>query len=404
MSANGYTKEEVIDALHGIAGEMHNKMLKGEPPTMTLPVRTKQNISFDERIGVFKYGKWKEDVCDQCKSKDMSRKGALLTCNQCGYKVQRRRSWDVKKTVRDATSLGSARQLLRALHITEFIEEMIESGKSSTLREMYYISEGWGHGKFGSQNESNNLAEDLEIITKCMREDFKLRPEEDGARIIGNITFEERNRRGEWMRINCRDDVGDSGYGVPYNVEAEKLRLVDHDVDFIMAIETGGMFDRLVENGFDESSRCALVHLKGQPARSTRRIIKRMNEEWNLPIIVFLDGDPWSYRIYASIAYGAIKTAHISEYLATPSAVYLGIEADDIIRFDLPADDLSDKDIQALNAELSDPRFQDARWQEEIKLMLELGKKAEQQSLAKYGLDFVTDTYLPEKLAEILGR
>ena len=237
-----------------------------------------------------------------------------------------------------------------------------------------------------------------------MREDFKLRPEEDGARIIGNITFEERNRRGEWMRINCRDDVGDSGYGVPYNVEFEKLRLVDHDVDFIMAIETGGMFDRLVENGFDESSRCALVHLKGQPARSTRRIIKRMNEEWNLPVLVFLDGDPWSYRIYASIAYGAIKTAHISEYLATPSAVYLGIRAGDIESYDLPADDLSSKDIQALNAELSDPRFADAEWQEEIKLMLELGKKAEQQSLAKYGLDFVTDTYLPEKLAEILGR
>ena len=41
MSANGYTKEQVIEALHDIAGEMHNKMLKGEPPTMTLPVRTK---------------------------------------------------------------------------------------------------------------------------------------------------------------------------------------------------------------------------------------------------------------------------------------------------------------------------------------------------------------------------
>ena len=131
MSANGYTKEQVIEALHGIAGEMHNKMLKGEPPTMTLPVRTKQNISFDSKLGVYKYGK--------------------------------------KKSTRDATSLGSARQLLRALHVTEFIEEMIEAGKSSTLREMYYISEGWGHGKFGSQNESNNLAEDLEIITKCMR-------------------------------------------------------------------------------------------------------------------------------------------------------------------------------------------------------------------------------------------
>ena len=55
MSANGYTKEQVIEALHDIAGEMHNKMLKGEAPTMTLPVRTKQNISFDSKLGVYKY-------------------------------------------------------------------------------------------------------------------------------------------------------------------------------------------------------------------------------------------------------------------------------------------------------------------------------------------------------------
>ena len=240
MSAVGQrkTKDEVKEALKGIAAEMHNKMEKGVPPAMTLPVRSKTNIGFDNRLGVYKYGK--------------------------------------KKSTRDATSLGSARQLLRSLHVTEFIEQMIDSGKSSTLREMYYISEAWGHGKFGSQNESNNLAEDLEIVTKCLREDFKLRPEEDGARIIGNVTFEERNRKGDWMRINCRDDVGDSGYGVPYNVEAEKLTLVDEDVDFIMAIETGGMFDRLVENGFDEEARCALIHLKGQPARSTRRIMKNV--------------------------------------------------------------------------------------------------------------------------------
>ena len=115
-----------------------------------------------------------------------------------------------------------------------------------------------------------------------------------------------------------------------------------------MAIETGGMFDRLVENGFDEEYKCGLIHLKGQPARSTRRIMKRMNEEWDLPVIVFLDGDPWSFRIFASIAYGAIKTAHISEYLATPSASYLGITADDIVAYDLPSDDLSKKDIEAL--------------------------------------------------------
>ena len=357
------TPEETKEAMHEVVAEMYDRIVKGEPPTMTLPVRTKNNIGFDKKLGVYKYGK--------------------------------------KQSVRDATSLGSAKQLLRALHVVEFIEEMLDAGKSSTLREMYYISEAWGMGKFGSQNDSNNLAEDLEIVTKCLREDFKLRPEEDGARMIGNLTLRERNRRGEWMRINARDDVGDSGYGVPYNVELEKIELLEHDIDFIMAIETGGMFDRLIENGFDEDYRCGLLHLKGQPARSTRRIMKRMGEEWDLPVVVFLDGDPWSFRIFASIAYGAIKTAHISEYLATPSATYLGITADDILAYDLPSDDLSKKDIEALNAELSDPRFADSWWQEQINMMLELGKKAEQQSLAKYGLDFVTETYLPEKLAEL---
>ena len=355
------SKDEVIQALHGVASEMHDKMSKGNPPTMTLPVRSKSNIGFDQKLGVYKYGK--------------------------------------KRTIRDATNLGSAKQLLRSLHVTEFIEEMINSGKSSTLREMYYISEGWGNGKFHSQNESNNLAEDLEIVTKCLREDFRLRPEEDGARIIGNVTFEERNRRGDWMRINCRDDVGDSGYGVPYNVESEKLRLIDEDIDFIMAIETGGMFDRLIENGFDEEALCALIHLKGQPARSTRRIMRRMSDEWKKPIVVFADCDPWSFRIFASIAYGAIKTAHISEYLASKGAIYLGITADDILAYDLPSDDLSKQDLGALAAELTDPRFSTGWWQQQIELMKELGKKAEQQSLAKYGLDFVTDTYLPEKLA-----
>lgn len=358
-----HSPEETKVAMHKVVAEMYDKIVKGEPPTMTLPVRTKTNIGFDAKLGVYKYGK--------------------------------------KRSIRDATSLGSAKQLLRALHVVEFIEQMIDAGKSSTLREMYYISESWGMGKFGTQNDSNNLAEDLEIVTKCLREDFKLRPEEDGARMIGNLTLRERNRRGEWMRINARDDVGDSGYGVPYNVEEEKIELLEHDIDFIMAIETGGMFDRLIENGFDEDYRCGLLHLKGQPARSTRRIMKRMSEEWDLPVIVFLDGDPWSFRIFASIAYGAIKTAHISEYLATPSASYLGITSDDIVAYDLPSDDLSSKDVEALKAELTDPRFADTWWQDQINMMLDLGKKAEQQSLAKYGLDFVTDTYLPEKLKEL---
>ena len=54
--------------------------------------------------------------------------------------------------------------------------------------------------------------------------------------------------------------------------------------------------------------------------------------------------------------------------------------------------------MNALTAELSDPRFSTGWWQEQIGLMQEIGKKAEQQSLAKYGLDFVTGYLSPASI------
>jgi len=119
-------------------------------------------------------------------------------------------------------------------------------------------------------------------------------------------------------------------------------------------------------------------------------------------VTVFTDADPWSYRIYGSVAYGSIKSAHLSEFLATPEAQYIGIRPADIVEYDLPTDPLTDSDINALESELEDPRFQTEFWEEQIELQLDIEKKAEQQALASRGLDFVTDTYLPERL-EAMG-
>ena len=71
------------------------------------------------------------------------------------------------------------------------------------------------------------------------------------------------------------------------------------------------------------------------------------------------------------------------------------------MNYDLPADDLTDRDISALKSIQTDPRFKSKHWRSEIELQLEINKKSEQQALAKYGLDFVTNTYLPEKLKEL---
>ncbi len=346
-----------------LAGEIWNQLDHGEIPHMRLPLRTKQNLEFRMREGVWKLGR------------------------QMG--------------TRSARKLDGALMLLRTFYLVDFINEMARDRKTSTLRELYYISEAWQEAKFHSEDESNLLIEDLEVMCERLREDFRLHPEENGASVIGDLTIKERNRKGVVKTINCRDDVGDGGYSLPFNVEKEKIQFVKTSAKFVIAIECGGMVDRLAENGFDEQHDAILVHLKGQPARSTRRFLRRVTDELKLPIVVFTDGDPWSFRIYASVAYGAIKTAHLSNYLATPTAEFLGVTASDIENYDLPSDHLSEQDIRALQAELTDPRFGTAEWRAEIELMLKNGKKAEQQSLAKYGLNYVTEHYLPEKLAEM---
>ena len=358
MTTDTDARDELID----LAADFYDQFADGTIPELQLPTRTKSNIEYDTESGVWTYGD--------------------------------------RTSTRSANSVRGARKLLKAAYTIEFLANQLDEGRSSTLRELYYLSESWDNdeAQFKSQDESNDLVEDLEIVTGVTREDFHMRPEESGATLMGPLELREQTRRGE-REIHCQEDVGEGGYQIPNN--PDMIEFLDDDIDFALAVETGGMRDRLVENGFDEAYDCLVIHLKGQPARATRRITKRVHDELDVPIAVFADGDPWSYRIYGSVAYGSIKSAHLSKYLATPEAQFVGIQPEDIVEYDLPADPLSDSDVNALESELEDPRFQTDYWEEQIELQLDIGKKSEQQSLASRGLDFVTDTYLPERLGEM---
>jgi DNA topoisomerase-6 subunit A len=351
-------REQLID----LAADLYDQIEDGEIPRMQLPTRTKSNIEYDEDEDVWVYGD--------------------------------------RTSTRSANSVRGARKLLKAIYTIDFLAEQLDQGRSSTLRELYYLSESWDfdEAQFNDQDESNQLVEDLEIVSDVRREDFHMRPEESGATVMGPLKIREQTRRGE-RDIHCQEDVGEGGYQIPN--DPDTIDFLDNDAKFVLSVETGGMRDRLVENGFDDEYDALIVHLKGQPARATRRLIKRLHDELGLPVTVFADGDPWSYRIYGSVAYGSIKSAHLSEYLATPEARYVGIRPQDIVDYDLPTDPLSDSDVNALESELEDPRFDTEFWREQIELQLEIGKKAEQQSLAARGLDFVTETYLPERLTDM---
>ncbi|MFH0966455.1 MAG: DNA topoisomerase VI, partial [Methanobacteriota archaeon] len=148
-------------------------MTRGDLPSITMPTRTKKNIEYDENTEVWKYGD--------------------------------------RERLREAGSEKSALHILKMAYVIWFIRHQIKESRSSTLRELYYISEGWNKAKFAAQNDSNLLIEDLEILTEVQREQFNLRPEEDGASIFGPLRLREETRRGS-KDIHCGDDVGEAGY------------------------------------------------------------------------------------------------------------------------------------------------------------------------------------------------
>jgi len=89
------------------------------------------------------------------------------------------------------------------------------------------------------------------------------------------------------------------------------------------------------------------------------------------------------------------------QLISTPDAVWMGLTASDIIKYDLPTDNFSKSDTLRGQQLLRDPRYQKPYLQEEIKKFLQLKKKSEQQSLASKSLSFVVDEYLPDKFKEI---
>ncbi|MBW9223817.1 DNA topoisomerase IV subunit A, partial [Methanothermococcus sp. SCGC AD-155-E23] len=343
-----------------VANTMYDLILKGKRPKLKIPIRSLSNAKFDKEKGTFVLlGKEKERT---------------LTVNQ-------------------------AKIFAQTVKMMEFAKELLDNNDFSTLREAYYVSKNWGEARFDDQQPSNEVIEDLEAALNCLREELGFIPEEDGSAVVGPLKIIDRTSEGEELVIDCRK-LGSGAYNIPNDVTRLEF---ETDADFVLAIETAGMFARLNAEKFWKKKNCILVSLKGVPARATRRFIKRLNEEHGLPVLVFTDGDPYGYlNIYRTLKVGSGKAVHLADKLAVPSARLIGVTPQDIIDYDLPTHPLKEQDIKRLKDGLKNDDFVKSfpEWQRALKLMLKMKKRAEQQSLAKYGLKYVVNEYLPAKIED----
>jgi DNA topoisomerase VI subunit A len=354
------SKTNVVPKIKKEATAVEESILKKKTPSLKFPIRSLANVRYLEKEGYFEIrGKKKERT---------------LTVNTVKTFAQTLRMMALSKT-------------------------LVETDDMATKREAYYVSKNWDDARFLEQTESDTVMDDVEALFEVNREQLGFIPEEKGGDVAGTLVVVDKDPdTGKAIRIDCTK-FGSGAYSIPISVEDLKF---ETKAKFILVIETAGMFQRLVKHGYWKKANCILVSMGGVPTRACRRFIRRLADSMKIPVYVFVDGDPYGIsNIYRTFKVGSGNAAHINEFFCVPQARFLGITPQDIVDYKLPTHPLKDVDVKrAKDAIKNDPFFQHHKpWAKAMEQLVTMGVRAEQQALAAHGLNYVMDTYLPEKIA-----
>ena len=346
-------KKRVEEALVRVGSSIYEQLRTGNFPYVELPSRSTSNIYYDEEYRQYVLGE--------------------------------------RKIRRSSRNIRHIRPLTQLVWAAYFVKELTGQGRTSTLRDVYYSAQAY-EMNFTDQPESDNVLTDLEALIGHPREDFNVFPEERSA-IFGDLTIEYTVPGYEGRRLNLTSHPD----GVMIGPALTNAEFVECKADKVIAVEKGALFTRFVEERVHERYNAVLVQTAGQAPRATRALIRRLNVELKLPVIVLTDGDPWGMHIAMVIISGSANAAHVRE-LNTPDAKWMGVWATDIIEYKLPTDPLNDLDVKRLHELSKDPRYKDPLWKREINTFLKIKRKAEQEAFSRYGLTFIVDEYLPAKI------
>jgi DNA topoisomerase-6 subunit A len=348
-------------AIDDLAGTVVKSALSGREPRLQVPTRSRSNTIWNKSRGILQMGPAEQE--------------------------------------RQLFNLNQARQFMQTMLHAGTIKELIDAGKTSSLRGVFYKAKhtvaGTRENTFETQDESDPILEDLEVALGALREELHIFADNRGQ-LVGNITIVDKGDEIDARRM------GSGGWGMPSIVEPEVIQFKNVDAEFVLHVEKGTVWNRFNEDRFWETHSCILTHGGGQPPRGCRRLLQRLHQELKLPIICLLDCDPWGHYIYSVIKQGSISLAFESSRLAIPEARFLGIRAKDYEELELPDAvkiDLTENDVKRAREIAAYPWFEHHRkWQAEIERMLKNGFKMEVEGLITKDISYVSETYVPERL------
>ena len=201
-------KNESAELIKDNATEIYKKILAKKKPSLKIPLRALTNVKYNEKQGYF----------------------------------------EIKGLVKERTlTVNTIKTFAQTLRMMAESKKLIETDDVATKREMYYISKNWEDARFDEQPESDTVMDDIEAMFMINREQLGFIPEEKGGEIAGELIVVDKDPvTGKELRIDCTK-FGSGAYSIPISVEHLKFKT---NAKFILAIETAGMFQRLVKHGY----------------------------------------------------------------------------------------------------------------------------------------------------------
>lgn len=355
--------KKTLAALRDLANRVIESAAKRRPPHLDIPSRSLSNVRFNKTQRIIEMGS-----------------GANR---------------------RELFNLSQAKAYMQTILVGSGCKRLIEQGKTTSLRGLYYMLkhtiEDTKEETFEEQADSDTIIEDVEVSLNALREELHLYAQKRGE-MVGPITIVDSGDE-----IDCTR-MGSGGYGIPSIVEPDRIQFKNCKAKFILHVEKDTVWQRFNEDKFWKKHNCLLTHGAGQPPRGVRRMLSRLHRELGLPIYCVLDNDPWGYYIYSVIKQGSINLAYESRRMAIPEAKFLGLRSIDFERCQLGKSvqiKLNDTDKKRARQIAEYPWFKEKKaWRKEIDLMLKNDFKLEVESLISKDISYVTEVYVPERLAE----
>jgi DNA topoisomerase-6 subunit A len=179
----------------GLADDVNSSAFKGRDIALAIPTRSRSNTIWNRKRGILQMG---DAVVD-----------------------------------RELFNLNQAKQFMQTMLHARTIKELIDAGKSSSLRGVFYKAKhtvaGTKENTFDTQDESDPILEDLEVALGSLREELHIFADNRGA-MVGNITVVDNGDE-----IDCRR-MGSGGYAIPSIVEPDVIQFKKCDAEFVLHV------------------------------------------------------------------------------------------------------------------------------------------------------------------------